>query len=99
MKMIKKRVLALLLITFAFFVVHDYVVHDMHHDANYELSYKVYDKADMQSKVHDTIHNIFNFNLKDTFFIETKLLDTKPSSIILTLSSNTSQVPQRPPLI
>jgi len=74
-------------------------VHDMHHDANYELSYKVYDKADMQSKVHDTIHNIFNFNLKDTLFIETKLLDTKPSSIILTLSSNTSQVPQRPPLI
>ncbi|EQB39825.1 hypothetical protein M947_04410 [Sulfurimonas hongkongensis] len=99
MKKIKKRVLTLLLLTFAFFVVHDYVVQDLHHDASYELSYKVFDKADMQSKIHDTIHNIFNFNLKETFFVETKLLDATPSSIILSLISNTSQVPQRPPLI
>jgi len=99
MKKIKKRVLTLLLITFAFFVVHDYVVHDMHHGVNYELSYKVYDKSDMQNKIHDSIHTILNFNLKETLFIETKLLDAKPSSIILSLSSNTSQVPQRPPLI
>lgn len=98
MKMIKNRVLTLLLLTFAFFVVHDFVVHDIHQNAKCEISYKVCDKAELQSKVHDTIHNIFNFNLEDTLFVEEKLLDTPPSSIIIRLSSNITSVEQRPPL-
>ncbi|ABB45288.1 hypothetical protein Suden_2014 [Sulfurimonas denitrificans DSM 1251] len=98
MKMIKNRVVALLLITFAFFIVHDYVVQDIHQDTRCEVSYKVCDKAEMQIKIHDTIHNIFNVNLQETLFIETKLLDTPPSNMIISLSSNINPVLQRPPL-
>ncbi|MDY0116183.1 MAG: hypothetical protein RBR59_01235 [Sulfurimonadaceae bacterium] len=72
---------------------------DVHHDAKYESNSKIYDKIEMQSKIHDAVHNIFNFNLEETFFVEEKLLDTPPSSIILNLSSNTNPVLQRPPLI
>lgn len=98
MKMLKNRVMALLLFTFTFFMVHDYVVQDIHQDAKCELSYKICDKTDMQNKIHDTIHNILNFSLEDSLFVETKLLDTPPSSIILRLSSGINPVLQRPPL-
>jgi len=98
MKKIKNRVLTLLLLTFAFFVVHDYVVQDVHHDAIYELSYKVFDKADMQNKIHEYIHNIFTFNLQESLLADEKLLDVTPCSISYSLSSNINPVPQRPPL-
>lgn len=98
MKKNKHRVLTLLLLTFAFFVVHDYVVQDVHHDAIYELSYKVSDKVDMQNNIHESIHNIFNCNLQEPSTAELKLLDSAPSSNSFSLSSNINPVPQRPPL-
>lgn len=98
MEMIKNKILALLLFTFAFFVMHDYIIEDLHHGIKYELSYETCDKIDIQNKVHSTIHNIFNFNLEEILFVEEKLLDTPPSSIILTLSSTTNPVLQKPPL-
>ena len=98
MKMIKNKALTLLLFTFAFFMVHDYVVQDLHLDTKCELSNKVCDKAEVQTKIHDAIDNIFNFNLEQNLLVETKVLSTQPSSSILNLSSNTNPVPQRPPL-
>jgi len=98
MKKIKQKVLTLLLLTFAFFVVHDYVVQDVHYNAGCELSYKVFDKTDMQNKVHESIHNIFSFNLEETPIKEAKLLDATPFSITFSLTSNINPVPQRPPL-
>ncbi|MCK9491158.1 MAG: hypothetical protein M0Q24_03625 [Sulfurimonas sp.] len=98
MKKIRNKVLTLLLLTFAFFVVHDYVVEDVNQDAIYELSYKAFDKADMQDKIHESIHNIFTFNLEEASTKDVKLLDVAPCSITYSLSSNVNPVPQRPPL-
>ncbi|MDD3475526.1 MAG: hypothetical protein PHI38_01510 [Sulfurimonas sp.] len=72
---------------------------DLHLDTKCELSSKVCDKAEVQTKIHDAIDNIFNFNLQQNLLIETKVLSTQPSSSILNLSSNTNPVPQRPPLL
>lgn len=99
MKMLKNKILTLLLFTFAFFMMHDYLTLELHQDTKYEISHKKYDKSDIQCKIHDTIHNFFNVTLQETSFIETKLLNPPPSSIIFRLSSNINIVLQKPPLI
>jgi len=97
MKKIKNKVLTLLLLTFAFFVVHDCVVDDLHYVASYELSYNVVDKAYIEKNVHESVHNIF-FNFQEASSSEEKLLDIAPSSIQYSLSSNINPVSKRPPL-
>ena len=97
MKKIKNRVLTLLLLTFAFFVIHDCVVDDLHYVASYELNCKILDKVDVNKDVHESVHNIF-FNFQEASSSEEKLLDATPSSLQYSLSSNINSVLQRPPL-
>lgn len=100
MKSIKNKILSVLLFTFAFFVMHDYVVVETYTDTNYELSYIELDESsvDLQSHIHEAIHTMLALNEEQKLFTQQKLPDTKPSVSVGSLISHIHQVPQRPPL-
>nr|WP_321267872.1 hypothetical protein [uncultured Sulfurimonas sp.] len=99
MNSIKNKILSVLLFTFAFFVVHDYVVVNDYSQVKYEVNHAEYEKCvDKKIHIHDSIHSIFSFNLQDKYLILTKLLDAKPTNKLFSLSSYVNLVPQRPPL-
>jgi hypothetical protein len=100
MKSIKNKVLSVLLLTFAFFVMHDYIIVDHHINSKYELCHLEHDDntADAQAHLHEAIHTILAINLEDELIFEFKLSDAKPSGYISHLISHINLVPQRPPL-
>ncbi|PHQ66104.1 MAG: hypothetical protein COB99_00305 [Sulfurimonas sp.] len=101
MKSIKHKILSVLLFTFAFFVMHDYIVVVDHHA---DFKSKVYHMENdntfvaVQAHIHEAIHTILAFNCETELSIETKLLDVKPSVLPFSLISHVNLVPQRPPL-
>lgn len=100
MKTIKNKILSVLLLTFTFFVMHDYIVVVDHH-ANfksevYHIDYDV--SVNVQAHIHEAIHMILAFNFEAELLLEEKLLDTKPSVSPFILISHVNLVPQRPPL-
>jgi hypothetical protein len=100
MKSIKNKILSVLLFTFAFFTMHDYVVVDHHVNSKYELCHLEHDDstADAQAHLHEAIHTILAINFEDELIFHLKLSDAKPSGFISRLTSHINLVPQRPPL-
>lgn len=101
MKSIKNKILSVLLFTFAFFVMHDYiVVADHHAEFKSEIYHIEYNdnSADAQAHIHEAIHTILAFNCEAELTMQEKLSDIKPSNLLLTLISHVNLVPQRPPL-
>lgn len=100
MKSIKNKILSALLLTFAFFVMHDYVVVDHHVNSKYEFCHMQHseDTADAQAHLHESIHTILAVNFENYLLSQNKLSDTKPSGFISGLTSHVNLVPQRPPL-
>lgn len=100
MKSIKNKILSVLLFTFAFFVMHDYIVGDIYADVEYEFCYMEHDESslDLESHIHNAIHTMLALNNEEELIVDLKLPDTKPSVLILGLTSHIHLVPQRPPL-
>ena len=100
MKSIKNKILSVLLFTFAFFVMHDYIVKGANTNVDYKLCYMEYDEnsIDLKLHVHETIHTILALNCEEESAIQHKLSDTKPSILVVGLTSHINLVPQRPPL-
>ncbi|WP_373035011.1 hypothetical protein [Sulfurimonas sp.] len=100
MKSIKNKILSVLLFTFAFFVMHDYVVVDHHVSSKYELCHLEYDEqtADVKAHLHEAIHTILAVNFENELIFQPKLPDAKPASSITGFTSHINFVPQRPPL-
>ncbi|NOR58919.1 MAG: hypothetical protein GQ474_10400 [Sulfurimonas sp.] len=100
MKSIKNKILSVLLFTFAFFVMHDYVVVDHHTELKYEVYHMEHDETsvDLASHIHEAIHTILAFNCEAELSVQEKLLDAKPSVSPFSLISHVHLVPQRPPL-
>jgi hypothetical protein len=102
MKSMKNKILSVLIFTFAFFVMHDYVITNPysevinHESICMELQNSIEDK---QAHIHDSIHSIFSINIEDKYTISEKLSDAKPTNKLFSLISCVTLVPQRPPLV
>ena len=101
MNSIKNKILSVLLFTFAFFVMHDYiVVVDHHTDFKSEICHMEHDDSSVetQAHIHEGIHTILALNCEVELLLEKKLLDAKPSVSPFSIISHVNLVPQRPPL-
>ncbi|QFR50019.1 hypothetical protein FJR48_09895 [Sulfurimonas lithotrophica] len=100
MKILKNKILTVLLLIFAFFVVHDYFIQE-HQIAKHGIIHAEHDisDGDAQSHMHEAIHSIWSTNCEDNIVIQEKLLDLKPSNLFFSITSNISLVPQRPPSV
>jgi len=102
MKSIKNKILSVLLFTFAFFVMHDYVVvvdyHSYFKSEVYEIEHND-TFADVQTHIHEAIHTILAFNFESKLLVQEKLIDAKPSVSTFSIISHVNLVPQRPPLV
>jgi hypothetical protein len=98
MKTYKNITLTVLLFAFAFFTVHDYFVQDLQ-VAKYENAYKSEAdvKKDLKVSVHESIHSVYSKSFENSFAFEERLLDTKPSNKPFSITSNITQVLQKPP--
>ncbi len=100
MKKIKTYILSVLLFTFAFFTVHDYIIVAFDADTQYELCYAQTDNTvvDISSQIHQDIHTLMSMLESQTASlngVDNALCFfehyTQPYSTI-------NPVPQRPPL-
>ena len=100
MKSFKNKILSVLLFTFALFIVHDYVMLDINADSKYELFSMEKDGSslDLKSNIHDAFHTILDLNREEKLTIQLNISDTKPSILVVGLTSHINRVPQRPPL-
>ena len=62
MKKIKRYIHSVLLLTFAFFTVHDYIIVAFDADTQYELCYAQRDSTvvDISSQIHQDIHTLMS---------------------------------------
>jgi len=100
MKRIKKLVLSVLLLTFAFISVHDYVILDKQMDDKYEISHlECEDTAiDLTSHLHDSLHTLLFTPLKGKPPITLVSSYQKQFQVKNLFISHIGSVPQRPPL-
>ena len=101
MKKIKKIVISLLLFSFAFILVHDYVVSNNHVETAYtqvqEIS--VNTDAEMFSDLHESIHSLIAYNMNVIPFIAMESVYQKELETKDFFVSQIIPVLQRPPLI
>jgi len=100
MKTLKNKILTVLLLSFAFFVMHDYFVTELHIEKHKLIHLeKIESKKEMQAHMHESIHTVFSMNFFEDIPLEGKLADLKPSNLFFSITSNVSLVPQRPPSV
>ncbi|MDA3908274.1 MAG: hypothetical protein PF437_04235 [Sulfurimonas sp.] len=101
MNSIKNKILLVLLFTFTFFVMHDYIVVVDHHADFKSKAFHIENEdtsVGVQAHIHEAIHMILAFNFESKLSLQVKLLDSKPSVAPFSLISHINLVPQRPPL-
>lgn len=76
----KKQILALLLLCFTFFIVHDYAIEAIDSDTQLELCYSQDSSfvLDLQSEIHDHIHFLLDVPLEQHPIDSKILLSTVP---------------------
>ncbi|MEN8302662.1 MAG: hypothetical protein ABFQ64_01155 [Campylobacterota bacterium] len=102
MKKFKNTLLSVLLFSFAFLVVHDYVMSDLGISAYQEHSL---DKTCVSAKssldtvyhLHDSVHTMITVSIDDTL-VTSVTPYTKPSYIEHSFATDNSYVLERPPL-
>ena len=100
MNKLKKLVLSVLLFTFAFISIHDYVMVDKQFGIKYEVSYfECEDTAiDLTSHLHDSLHTLLFTPLKGKPPITLVSSYQKQFQVKNLFISHIGSVPQRPPL-
>jgi len=100
MKKIKKIVLSVLLFTFAFILVHDYVMVDEQMNGGYEIShFQCEDTAiDLTLHLHDSIHSLLFEPILKSHSLAIKPPYQKQFELQEIFISFIGSVPQRPPL-
>jgi len=100
MKKIKKILTSLLLFSFAFILVHDYVVHDNHADTVYAQvqNFCVDVDTEIFSDLHESIHSLIAYSMDVVMFIDVESMHQKELEIKDFFVSQIVPVLQRPPL-
>ncbi len=97
MKTYKNSVVTVLLLTFTFFVTHDYFVEDLQ-VSNHSIVHSQPDTEEqIKVHIHESMHSVYNANLDPQKFIEDVLVDLSPLNDFFSLITNVALVPQRPP--
>jgi hypothetical protein len=101
MKKIRLSVLSLLLFTFSFFAIHDYVMDNVDADTRYELCYMQCDYAvvDLPSQIHDHIHISMAVPDIEASLFPSFLSSARPLYLPALFDSNILSTLQRPPLV
>lgn len=100
MKRIKFKTILVLLLSFSFLILHDYIVQDKNYDAKYEICCSKHISANVGTtfQLHDNIHTILSVpfinELKIVFISKKKELFFFKDSLI----SISNLVLQRPPI-
>jgi hypothetical protein len=100
MKSYKNNILSVLLLTFAFFILHDFFVEEIQVtklSSIYENEKNIDIKKEIKIKAHESIHSIYKSDLEHHSNLQGKLSDLKPLNTFFSITSNISLVPQRPP--
>ena len=106
MKKIRKSILSVLLFSFSFLLLHDYVMVQFSNPYVHEVTFEKFsDELDSSSEnlnievqVHENIHNIVALDIK-TPYIPTLIADVQPSEIQTCILTHNSLVLERPPLV
>jgi hypothetical protein len=100
MKILKNKILSVLLLTFAFFVMHDYFVVE-NQMSEYKSSHIHHFDSIQEAKVHmhEASHIIWSMNCDELLNVQEKLPDLPPSNLSFSISSNITLVPQKPPSV
>lgn len=105
MNKIKKSILSVLLFSFVFLVVHDYVVHQTLGLMSCELCtsqectlVKVDSKSIIETQLHDNIHNLLVFEIETPLF-GFNPPKSQPHYQAFGFTSHISFVLERPPLL
>jgi len=102
MKKIKNSLLSVLLFSFAFLVVHDYMIADLgvssYQEKSMEKTYMSSEcTSDAISHLHDSIHTMIIVDSDD--ILDTSIVPyAKPSYTQLGFATNNNSVLERPPL-
>ena len=98
MKFLKNKILSALMLTFVFFVMHDYFVID-NQISEYKNLHVQHSTSMEEAKVHmhEAAHIIWSMNGYCSVYMQNKLPESKPSNLSFSISSNITLVPQRPP--
>ncbi len=101
MKKIKRYILSGLLLTFAFFTVHDYIIVAFDADTQYELCYAQIDSTvvDLSSQIHQDIHTLMSMLESTTLSLNVFSTTLCFFEQYIQPYSTINPVPQRPPLI
>jgi len=106
MKKIKKSLLSVLLFSFSFLVLHDYVMVELStlhmHEVTFEKpSSELKSECstlNMELQIHDSIHSIVALGI-ETPYIPSLILDIQPSETEICITTHNSLVLERPPLV
>ena len=101
MRKIKKIVVSLLLFSFAFVVLHDYVVSENHVETAYTQLEKKVPNTDTEvfSGLHESIHSLIAHNTNTMALVDVESVYQKELEIQDFFISQIVQVLQRPPLV
>lgn len=105
MRKIKNIILSVLLFSFTFLVIHDYVMESLDVDTQAELCYVKSDlikpsgisSLDSISKLHYVVHHL-DIPILNSLQEEMIIFSNEPSFIQVYISSNIYTTPHRPPL-
>jgi hypothetical protein len=100
MKTLKNKILSVLLLSFAFFMVHDYFIVD-NQISEYKSSHiHQFDSAEEANiHMHEAVHTIWSMNNVKSLKVEQKTPLSQPSNLPFSISSNITLVPQKPPSV
>lgn len=103
MKRFSNKIRLFLLFTFAFFVMHDYVILGVDADTQNELCYNKQgvsfeNSLDFASQIHEQIHVLLNAPLAETITVSLEFAEIHPFAIQACFTSHIHFVLQRPPL-
>lgn len=105
MKKIKNALLSVLLFSFSFLVIHDYMMADLGISPYQEQSFNkvsiltetASDELHAVSHLHDSVHTMITMDSTDTYNVSL-VPYSKPSYIELGFATNNNFVLERPPL-
>jgi hypothetical protein len=105
MKKFRKSLLSVLLFSFSFLVLHDYVMIELSNHHMHEVTFEKPSSElnsecatlDIELQIHDSIHSIVALGI-DYTYLPTLLLDLQPLETEICITTHNSLVLERPPL-
>lgn len=105
MKKIKNALVSVLLFSFVFLVMHDFVIVKLdgcnHYDTSSTQSHLLISSTnnlEIVDDIHEIIHSIMAIDLDSTPYLPSFIASMKPSQTIYGISSHNNFVLERPPL-